>query len=243
MGCLIWKRLPTAMTGSVEGDQAGDRGGPFRPSLNVAEHLPHQGRRCVDLHAALSNHVPDGTSIGGPAPSLIRSWPRQHTPIGSPHGLRVASQRFAPDPVPVRRCPVAGRRTGAAARRVLRADLEQHHLRRAWRSDEVLGFLPGIGSGLGKAQRVGLRPRRGIATPRSGAGHARLRLPAVRQPPAGRPRPHQREGVRRRRPAPRGAAVGLPGLPRRPDRPRLLRRSRGRTHPLLSTVLHVFPHR
>ena len=63
------------------------------------------------------------------------------------------------------------------------------------------------------------------------------------EPPVGRPGPHQREGVRRRRRAPGVPAVGVPGLPRRRDRPRLLGRSRGRAHPVLSAVLHVVPHR
>ena len=58
---LDLEALADGEAGSVEGDEAGDRGRPFGPTFDIGEHVPHQRRRGVDLDAALSNHVPDGT--------------------------------------------------------------------------------------------------------------------------------------------------------------------------------------
>ena len=60
-GCLISNRLPTARLGTVEADEPGNRRRPFGPVLDVAEYLPNDAGRRIDLNAALRNHVPDGT--------------------------------------------------------------------------------------------------------------------------------------------------------------------------------------
>ena len=46
--------------GPVEGDEPGNRGGPFGPALDVAEYVLHDSDRCVDLNATIRNYVPDG---------------------------------------------------------------------------------------------------------------------------------------------------------------------------------------
>src|SRR4051812_47324998 len=52
--------------GPVERDEPGDRCGPFRPALDVAEHLPDHGGGRIDRDAAISKHVPNGTSKVSP---------------------------------------------------------------------------------------------------------------------------------------------------------------------------------
>src|SRR5258708_7228916 len=47
--------------GPVQSDEPGNRSGPFGPALDVAEHVPDDDGRRIDLNAALSNHVPNGT--------------------------------------------------------------------------------------------------------------------------------------------------------------------------------------
>src|SRR6516162_2801749 len=47
---------------SVQPDQGRHRGGPLGPALDVAEDLPYQLRRRINLDTVFGNHVPNGTS-------------------------------------------------------------------------------------------------------------------------------------------------------------------------------------
>ena len=165
-----------------------------------------------------------------------------------PHGVRSRSHRPPPDPSGRRPAESPARIGCPAARRVVRAHVEQHHVRGVRRRHAVLELLPGLDHRsrfrkLGSGARVGIR-RGGRVDRRS----ARARAPRVRLPPDGRRIGRDRRSSRRARvPRPRRASPA-DGERVQPVRVHRCRSdppvgSRGAADGVVAAVLHVVPHR
>ena len=133
-------------------------------------------------------------------------------------------------------------RPGARAREPLRPHVQQHHLRRVWRRDALLGFFPSV-----RRRRPGLGPRAGvglwhggrIGLRRGAGGRARVRLLAHGQPRRADARARHAQRLDRRRGAPRAAAAHLQPVRAQQRRPVLPRRHRRPASAAAPAVCHL----